>query len=199
MRRFVLRAKKGPTDGKSVKAAIGSELHLESAIHTVINALYIAKQTRQDVIFYLVLEASSDYSRTVIFNATEAIYLGGFHEAAIASQIEEALKVGEGLSKEEERNVKTGLSVRAISFEHLVKELSESSKLYTLDRKGEDIREVGLNGDCCFILTDHIPLSKKTGHLLKRLNAEKLKLGPKMLFASQAVVLVHNELDRSAD
>ncbi|NMV94424.1 tRNA (pseudouridine(54)-N(1))-methyltransferase TrmY, partial [Vibrio cholerae] len=47
----------------------------------------------------------------------------------------------------------------------------------------------------CFILTDHIPMPKKSGNSMKRLGVEKISLGPKMLFASQCVTLIHNEID----
>ena len=47
----------------------------------------------------------------------------------------------------------------------------------------------------CFLLTDHLPMPKKSFNSLERLGAERIALGPKMLFASQCVVLIHNELD----
>src|SRR5690606_41359285 len=47
----------------------------------------------------------------------------------------------------------------------------------------------------CFLLTDHIPMPKNSISGLKRLGAEAISLGPRMLFASQCVVLIHNELD----
>jgi tRNA (pseudouridine54-N1)-methyltransferase len=51
-------------------------------------------------------------------------------------------------------------------------------------------------GNPCFLLTDHIPMPKKTFHTLERLGAKKITLGSKMLFASQCVVLIHHELDQ---
>ena len=40
-------------------------------------------------------------------------------------------------------------------------------------------------------------MPKKTEKLLERIGAKKIKLGPKMLFASHCIVIVHNELDRA--
>ena len=48
----------------------------------------------------------------------------------------------------------------------------------------------------CFLLTDHIPMPKKTFNSLERLGTKKISLGPKMLFASQCVVLIHHALDQ---
>jgi tRNA (pseudouridine54-N1)-methyltransferase len=56
-------------------------------------------------------------------------------------------------------------------------------------------REQAFGPNPCFILTDHIPMPPKTLLGLERLGAKKLSLGPRMLFASQCVVLIHHELD----
>ncbi|NCO46791.1 MAG: tRNA (pseudouridine(54)-N(1))-methyltransferase TrmY, partial [Vibrio sp.] len=38
-------------------------------------------------------------------------------------------------------------------------------------------------------------MPKKSWNSLKRLNTQKISLGPRMLFASQCIVLIQNELD----
>jgi tRNA (pseudouridine54-N1)-methyltransferase len=86
--------------------------------------------------------------------------------------------------------------VRTLSFERLVQELAVDHQLFIMDRKGTSIREQAFQGNPCFILTDHIPMPKKTFHSLERLGAQKIMLGSKMLFASQCVVLIHHELDQ---
>lgn len=110
--------------------------------------------------------------------------------------IADALALSGELGKEEEIDAAAGISVRTISFEHLLKQLAEQYPLYVLHRKGADIRRVQFSENPCFVLTDHIPMPKKTFHTLKRLGAENISVGPRMLFASQCVVLIHNELDR---
>jgi tRNA (pseudouridine54-N1)-methyltransferase len=64
-----------------------------------------------------------------------------------------------------------------------------------LDRKGTPIGEQAFDERPCFLLTDHIPMPKKTFGILDRLGATRLSLGPRMLFASQCVVLIHHALD----
>ena len=76
-----------------------------------------------------------------------------------------------------------------------MQELAEDHQLYVMDPKGTSIREQAFEGNPCFLLTDHIPMPKKTFHSLERLGAKKISLGSKMLFASQCVVLIHHELD----
>ena len=92
--------------------------------------------------------------------------------------------------------MESGVTVRTISFERLVQELSESHRLYVMDRKGTPIRGEAFEANPCFLLTDHIPMPKKTFHSLERLGAKKISLGTRMLFASQCVVLIQHELDQ---
>ena len=55
--------------------------------------------------------------------------------------------------------------------------------------------EVAFGDKPCFLLTDHIPMPKKTFGSLERLGAKKVTLGATMLFASQCIVLIHHALD----
>jgi tRNA (pseudouridine54-N1)-methyltransferase len=100
------------------------------------------------------------------------------------------------MGKDETRPVRSGITVRTVSFERLVQGLADDHQLFVMDRKGTPMREQGFDGNPCFLLTDHIPMPKKTFHSLERLGAKKITLGPTMLFASQCVVLIHHELDQ---
>ena len=195
MRTFVLRARAAPTDSQKLLAGIGTETHTEILAHTLMNAIFVAQGHREDVVVYLVLESTQDYSRTLRFEVSAMRDIGGFDERALLGKIAKALDVSRGMGKEEERPVETGVSVRTVSFERLVQELAADHKLYVMDRKGTPIRQEAFTDNPCFLLTDHIPMPKKTFNSLERLGAKKLALGPKMLFASQCVVLIHHELD----
>ena len=196
MRTFVLRARAAPTDSQKLLASIGKEAHTEILAHTLMNAVFVAQSHRADVRVYLVLESSQDFSRTVFFDINAMHELGGFDERALLGKIAKALDASRGMGKEETRPVESGVTVRTVSFERLVQELAQDHQLFVMDRKGTPIREQSFQGNCCFLLTDHIPMPKKTFHSLERLGAKKITLGPKMLFASQCVVLIHHELDQ---
>jgi len=196
MRTFVLRARAAPTDSQKLLAGVGREAHTEILAHTLMNAIFVAQSHRDDVVVYLVLESTADFSRTIRFDANAMHDIGGFHEQALLGKIAKALDVSVGMGKEASRPVETGVTVRTISFEHLVAELAETTQLYVMDRKGTPMREQAFAGDPCFLLTDHIPMPKKTFHSLERLGAKKISLGSRMLFASQCVVLIHHELDQ---
>ncbi|KZX76782.1 tRNA (pseudouridine(54)-N(1))-methyltransferase TrmY [Oleiphilus sp. HI0009] len=196
MKTFILRARAAPTDAKKFLAGVGKDAHTEILAHTLMNAMFVAKSHRHDVVVHLVLESTQDFSRTVTFTSSELINIGGFHEAALLDKIAKALKMSAGMEKERFKQVEAGISVQTMSFEKLIKELAKTNELYMMDVKGNSIRTMDFKENPCFILTDHIPMPKKSFNSLKRLGTEKINVGPKMLFASQCVVLIHNELDR---
>ena len=172
------------------------EAHPEILAHTLMNAIFVAQSHRADVTVYLVLESTRDFSRTIRFEASTMHDIGGFHEQALLGKIAKALDTSRGMGKDEMRPVETGVSVRTVSFERLVQELAEDHQLFVMDRKGISMREQAIEGNPCFLLTDHVPMPKKTFHSLERLGAKKITLGSRMLFASQCVVLIHHELDQ---
>ncbi len=196
MRTFVLRARAAPTDSQKLMAAVGRDAHPEILAHTLMNAIFVAQSHRPDVTVHLVLESTPDFSRTIRFDASAMHDIGGFDERALLGKIATALDASRGMGKEETRPVESGVSVRTVSFERLVQELADDHQLFVMDRKGTPMREQVFDGNPCFLLTDHIPMPKKTFHSLERLGAKKIALGRTMLFASQCVVLIHHELDQ---
>ena len=196
MRTFVLRARAAPTDSRKLLAGIGGEAHTEILAHTLMNAIFVAQSHRADVIVHLVLESTQDFSRTIRFQPDAMHDIGGFDERSLLGKVAKALDASRGMSKEEARPVESGVTVRTISFERLVLELSSDHQLFVMDRKGTSIREQAFEGNPCFLLTDHIPMPKKSFNSLERMGAKKITLGSKMLFASQCVVLIHHELDQ---
>ena len=195
MRVFVLRARSAPTDSKALLQAVGKGAHAEILAHTLMNAIFVAQSHRADVVVHLVLESTPDYSRTISFSANDMRDIGGFHEQALLGKVALALDASKGMGKAESRVVEPGIGVRTIGFEKLVQELAQDHRLYVMDRKGTPIRGMPIDPAPCFLLTDHMPMPKKGMATLDRLDAEKVSLGRTMLFASQCVLLIHDELD----
>ncbi|AVF61159.1 tRNA (pseudouridine(54)-N(1))-methyltransferase TrmY [Vibrio diabolicus] len=195
MRSFVLRARAAPTTSKALLEGVGNEAHTEILAHTMMNTMFVAQSHREDVVVHLVLESTKDYSRTITIRSNDITNIGGFHESTLIAAVARALDASVGMGKEQLREVEPGITVRTVSFERLVQELAEDHQLYMLDKKGEFVRDTEIGENPCFLLTDHIPMPKKSFNSLKRLGTEKISLGPKMLFASQCVVLIHNDLD----
>lgn len=197
MRSFVVRARAAPVDSRKFLAAVGGDAHTEILAHALMNAFFVAQSHRDDVVVHLVLESTHDFSRTITFSAREIGSLGGFHEAALMQQVAAALDASLGMEKAGQRQVAPGITVRTISFEKLLQELASCCDLYVMDKKGTPIEQQQFSEHPCFILTDHIPMPRKISNSLQRIGARKLSLGPKMLFASQCVVLIHHRLDQA--
>jgi tRNA (pseudouridine54-N1)-methyltransferase len=136
VRTFVLRARSAPTDSRQLLAAVGTAAHVEILAHTLMNAIFVAQSHRADVVVYLVLESSADYSRTIRFDSNAMHELGGFHEQAWLGKVAKALDASRGMGKEESRAVESGITVRTVSFERLAAELATDHALYLMDRKG---------------------------------------------------------------
>jgi tRNA (pseudouridine54-N1)-methyltransferase len=196
MRTFVLRARAAPTDSQRLLAAVGQEAHTEILAHTLMNAIFVAQSHRPDVVVYLVLESTQDFSRSIRFEADAMHEIGGFDERALLGKVARALDASRGMGKEDTRPVESGVTVRTVAFEKLVVELAAEHQLFVMDRKGTPIGEQAFAGNPCFLLTDHIPMPKNTFHTLDRLGTRAISLGKTMLFASQCVVLIHHALDQ---
>ena len=197
MPEYVVRARKAPTDAGLFMKAIGSGAHVEYLAQIMINCLFISKGHREDTILTLVLEDSRDYSRALSFEGGKLGSFGDLTEAGMLRTVADCLTLASKLRKEEIITQENGIAVQAISFEHLVKARLESRAVYILDKKGTDIRSLAPSDDAVFLLTDHIPMPRKTFKSLHRQGVKKLCLGPVMLHASQCIVLIQNEYDRS--
>jgi tRNA (pseudouridine54-N1)-methyltransferase len=195
MRKFLIRARNTPVDAAAFGKGIGGDVHVEYLVQVVQQALLISKGHRADTIITLVLEHSADYSRAINIDGRCLGSLAGWHETALVTLLADILSAGSGLAKEESLVYGEGLTVSATSFERL---LPEAPRLFILDRKGSDIREVADLDDALFVMTDHIPMPKNTLKHLSRLGAKTLSLGPTMLHTSQCISVIHNELDRRA-
>ena len=203
-----MRARKGATTSSGVRKTMGYPDHFEVMAHSLISALLVSKRTRDNVVFYAVMEGSPYPPVTVRFESSSMESLGGFNEEAVITLFEKALAEAGKLQKGESRGVLPGVFLQKVSFEALIKDLVARVPLYMLEKKGRDIRETFStrtgSGDgggqdavrCGFILTDHIPMQKKTYSLMKRLGVKEMSLGPVMLFAAHCISIIHYELDR---
>jgi tRNA (pseudouridine54-N1)-methyltransferase len=196
MRTFVMRARKGTVQAEKVFSQVGREAHFEIVAHALSNAFYISNGMREDVEVYIVLDSSPDFPRTLKFSSNNQLSFPGFHEQAILEEVVKALKSGANVPKGEKQVLQPGIEIYGFGFETLMKKLQETRHIYLLDKKGGDIRSINFSGDGVFVLSDHLALPKNTIKGLERGNLTKISMGRKMLFASQCIVLVHNELDR---
>lgn len=197
MRTFVIRARKVSTNWEKIRSGIGAREHFEVVAHSVINAFFVSNGFRQDVEVFLILDSSEDFPRTIRLSGGEGLSLTGFHEDAVLDLVEQALKRGKGMQKDETMDLAPGIQISAYGFEKLVGGLIKSRPVYLLDRKGDDIRTGTVEAEPVFLLSDHLSMPKNSVKSLERRGLKTISLGKKMLFASQCVVILNYELDRS--
>ncbi|MEX2489166.1 MAG: hypothetical protein WD356_06500 [Pseudomonadales bacterium] len=196
MREFVVRARQAPVDPAAFLASVGKEPHVEYLAQMFMDGMFVSKGHREDTVLTFTLERSPDYSRSLCIDGRTLGSLGGLTERALLETFADALKLGSGLGKEETIVTDSGIAVSTVSFERLVKDKAQTRPVYVLDKKGTDIREAVIDDDPVFVMTDHIPMPRKTFKSLRRQGVEGVSLGPAMLRTSQCLVLIHNELDR---
>lgn len=187
MRTFILRLQKGSTGNFSLDD-LPSAGHMEIACQTIANALWVSNNVRADTVVHIVCDGSPEPPKTVSIYG-DTIQGLTFDERGIAMLLLNALK-----KKIVDRTlVSPGIYVEKKSFESLVKE--QKGTLYYLHKKGDDVRDTAFGENPVFIFGDHTGIPKNTEKFLAG-KASRINVGPAMLFASQCVTLVHNELDR---
>lgn len=196
MRTFVLRSRKGSVKGSRLEEQIGTNAHVEIIAHALANIFFYSNGFRDNVEAYIVLDSSSDFPRTVRLFADKGLSIPGFHETAILGVVSAALAKTQKIIKDQIISIAPGIEVAGFGFERLMKELLKERSVYLLDKKGDDVRNVELDQEGVFVLSDHLTMPKKSVKGLERQGLKKISLGRKMLFASQCIVLIHDELDR---
>lgn len=193
MKEFIMRARKAWTSGINLNE-LPKQGKMDAVCAAVANALWISGDVRRDTIVHVVLEGPDNGPKTITFSGNEIRGLR-HDERSVATYISDALKKGAWLKLNEEAKVRTGIKVAKKSFERLVWE-NRGKSLFVLDKDGKDIRAAEIPKGCVIIFGSAEGLPPKAEKLLHELKAEKISLGPKMLFAAHCPVIVHNEMDR---
>lgn len=196
MREFILLALKAHTTPDFDELAEAGRMDV--VCRTVTSTFWLSDSFRKDTVLHVALSGPKDPPKLISFYGYELPVEMKPDEKSIGEFIKKALRAGMKLKLNEEATVVPGIKVSKKAFETLIKEKAESRKLVYLHQRGEDIRKSDVTEDCTFVLGDFIGLPKNTESLLDRYEAEKMSVGPKELFASHCITLVHNELDRRA-
>lgn len=197
MREFILLALKARTSPDFSLTELVKAGRLNTVCRTISNSLCISNSIRKDTIIHVALSGPTHPPKLISFDGSKLKGLAAEDEQEIAKIIKVALKKGLNLKLNEEIVVSEGIKISKKAFETLLKEKFEDGfQLIYLHQNGEDVRKLYFKEKVLFILGDFIGLPRKTEKLLERFNAEKIQVGPKIVFASHCPVIVHNELDR---
>lgn len=198
MKEFIYYSRTAPTAGKYVdEKDLYNSGRLDIPIHSVIASFFLSHKIRTDVKLHLCFSGPPDPQKHLVMKPVtegetgrDKIYINKKNIAGIIKKM--LYKYREG----ENREVFPGFWIEKKGFLEVVKELADEGRnIYTLDPKGEDIREADLGEDPVFILGDHRGLPSKEAKRLKTF-CKPVTIGKNTYFASQTIAVVNNELDR---
>jgi len=161
---------------------------LDIACHVIIMSFFISKLRRENIKLHLFFYGPPDPPKHL----------------EIGSKAPLSKKDVSGLIKRLLYKYKTGIKNEALpdcfiekkSLIEFIDELIKQGRaVYLLDDSGHDIRDVEIKQNPIFILGDHKGLPPKEKKRIGQI-AEKVSLGKITYFASQALAIVQNELDR---
>ncbi|VVB80694.1 tRNA (pseudouridine(54)-N(1))-methyltransferase [uncultured archaeon] len=190
-REFVYYSQNAVTSGNMIKDDLMKAGRMDIAINVLISAFFLSHDVRKDVKLHLIFEGPPTPPVHILIEYDEDLAISKKDVAGLIKRILYKCPSEKG------KTVKAfpGCFVEKKSFEALVDELDKSGKnVFLLDKKGTDIRDLKLNGNEVFVLGDQDGFPDSKRHLLKRI--DKITVSPKMLFASQVLTIVHNEIDR---
>jgi len=153
-------------------------------------SLFLSHGIREESVCNLVLLGPPNPGRIIRFTGKELRNLSP-DERNVASFIKKALAIPAGRVF---RDAGPGVQVRALS---LAEHLSEH-QYAVLDEHGSDIRDVKTEDlPYAYLLSDHQNFSPEEEGLIA--GSPKISLGPAVVHADHAIVLLLNEIDRRRD
>jgi len=156
----------------------GSGGRIDILCRCVNSAFCLSHDIRRDTVLYLCFSG-----KTIKFVGKELKHLTP-DERGIAILIRKAL---EGAPT-------PGIYISEKSFREIILEREE--EIIYLDEKGEDISNLKLKKDMCFVLAGHLGFNKEDQEFLEKIG-KKISISPKILHADHCIIVAHNFLDRS--
>jgi len=190
MREFIYYSKNAVTTGNFPLDNLMKAGRMDIACNVIISVFFLSHDVRKDVKLHLIFDGAPNPPMHLIFEYDKDMPISKKDVAGLIKRMLYKAPKEQGRITE----VFPGCSIEKKSFESLVKELdSDGKNVFILDERGEDIRDVKLKGNEVFIIGDQDGFPGKE-KFVKRV--EKISVSPKILFASQVVTIIHNEIDR---
>ena len=200
MREFVYYSASAVTSGNLIRGDLMKAGRIDIACQILIHSFFVSHHIRDDVKLHLIFDGHPDAPKHL------EIFPGENLEG-VENKIDISKKDVAGLfrrmlykyKKGMKTQVAPGYYVEKKSFAELVIELAhDGKKIFILDKRGEDIRNANIDDKSVFIIGDQDGISKDEIKKIKSagIEMEKISVSPQMLFASQAMIILQNELDR---
>jgi tRNA (pseudouridine54-N1)-methyltransferase len=190
MREFVYYSKNAVTAGNLIGVDLMKAGRMDIVCNVIISVFFVSSAMRDDVRLHLIFDGSPNNPRHLVLESNKEMPISKKDVAGLIKRMLYKAKDEEGL-----REIVPGCLIEKKSFEKLIKELDKEGKdVLLLTGKGEDVRDKRLK-DAVFIIGDHDGFPSDKKKFLKKIDG--ISVGPKVLFASQVITILHNELDRN--
>lgn len=190
MREFIYYSKSAVTAGNFIKNDLMKAGRLDIACNVIIQAFFISNAMREDVRLHMIFDGPPKPPVHLIFEYDKDMPIS---KKDVAGLIKRMLYK---CPKKKGKRVRVfpGCYVENKGFKDLVLEMANDKKnVFVLDEKGIGLREMELKGNEVFIIGDQDGFPSELKKFIKKI--DKISVSPKMLFASQVFVIIHNELD----
>ncbi|MEA3248277.1 MAG: tRNA (pseudouridine(54)-N(1))-methyltransferase TrmY [Nanoarchaeota archaeon] len=190
MREFIYYSKSAVTSGNLIKDDLKKAGRMDIVCNVIISVFFISNEMRDDVRFHLIFDGPPSAPRHLVLESNKEMPISKKNVAGLIKRMLYKSPDKEGLLE-----IFPGASIERKSFEKVVKGLdAEGKNVLLLDGKGGDLREFDLKCNEVFIIGDHEGFPSDKKKFLKKI--DKVSVGPKVLFASQVITVLHNEIDR---
>ena len=194
MREFIYYSASAVTAGNMIKDDLKAAGRMDIVCNVIISAFFTSNAMRDDVKFHMIFDGPPSAPRHLVLESNNEMPISKKDVAGLIKRMLYKSPDTEGL-----KEIFPGASIEKKSFEKLIRELDEEGKdVLLLDGKGKDIRDIELemdeNKNSVFVIGDHDGFPKDKAKFLKKI--DKVSVSPVVLFASQVITIVHNEMDR---
>ena len=194
MREFVYYSKNAVTAGNLIREDLKKAGRLDIVCNFIVSVFFVSNAMREDVKLHLIFDGGPNNPRHLVFESNEDMPISKKNVAGLIRRMLYKARDEEGL-----REIVPGCSIEKKGLEKLLRDLDKEGKdVLVLDGKGKDVWDIEVNmtedKNSVFVVGDHEGFPSGMRKFLKRVDG--VSVGPRVLFASQVAVILHNELDR---
>ncbi|MDG5817733.1 tRNA (pseudouridine(54)-N(1))-methyltransferase TrmY [Natronococcus sp. A-GB7] len=191
MRQFVLIGHEIPTEPSfSLDDLAGGAGRLDALCRSITSAFVTSHGIREDVRVHLV--AGDEF--TITFDGSELRRLNP-DERSTAALVRKALEHREEAIGAMPAEPSPGVELYRRGFEATLETVADEGTVVQLHEDGEPVTEAGTLENPIFVLSDHQDFTPEEAALLEDAADRRLRLGPELLHADQAITVAHHFLD----
>ncbi len=193
MRQFVLIGHDVPTTPDfSLDDLAGGAGRLDALCRSITAAFVTSHGIREDVRVHLIAQDEL----TITFDGRELRRLNP-DERSTAALVRKALEHRDEAIGALPAEPSPGVELYRRGFAGTLEELADDGPIVQLHEDGEAVVDVDpdLLADAVFVLSDHRDFTDTEADMLEEVADQRLRLGPQLLHADQAITVAHHYLD----